>query len=210
MKKTFALLLAFVLVITAAIGGTIAWLTDSTDEVKNTFTTSGIAISLTETWNAKSDDTKDKNDIWQVKMVPGYEYTKDPVVTVDGTVTTEDIYLFVKFEETGSTNYLTYTSLLDAENDEGKKEWTKGTGTEGDVPANVWYRVVKASDTTKSWHLLEGDKVAIKDSLTKENMTDDNFTAPQLKYTAYACQLYKNATETFTAAEAWAKVNPST
>ena len=38
-KKTLALLLALVLLAGGVIGGTLAWLTDKTDPVKNTFTT---------------------------------------------------------------------------------------------------------------------------------------------------------------------------
>lgn len=199
MKKSFALILALVLVVTAVAGGTIAWLTATTTPVTNTFTTAGIGITLIETMNTDKDGDG-TNDAWEAKMVPGYEYTKDPVVTVTAE-TTEDVFLFVKFEETGATQYLTYTSNLNGNG------WTQGTGAEGNgVPTNVWYREVGANDETKSWHLLDGDKVAIKDSLKKEDMTADGFTAPQLKYTAYACQAYKNSSDKFTAAEAWAKV----
>lgn len=217
-SKVLVLALAMVLLVTATVGGTLAWLTDKTDEVKNTFTTAGIKIELTETWNYDSDNDN-TNDSWRAALVPGYEYKKDPKVSVDATVTTEDIYLFVKFEENnitaadGQTKYLDYTSNLKT------PDWTQGTGTDeggNGVPTNVWYRVVKATDETKSWNLLagkEGDAnlkdgyVKVNENLTKDKMpkaTGNNAAAtPELIYTAYACQYYKNVDTTFTAKEAW-------
>ena len=44
-KKTVALLLACVMALGVAVGGTLAWLTDTTQEVKNTFTDSNINIT---------------------------------------------------------------------------------------------------------------------------------------------------------------------
>ena len=49
MKKKIALLMACVMAFGIAVGGTLAWLTDTTGEVKNTFTDSDINITLTET-----------------------------------------------------------------------------------------------------------------------------------------------------------------
>ena len=56
----------------AAVGGTIAWLTDSTDEIKNTFTVGNVDIDLTETANNSS------NDGWEAELNPGSVYVKDP------------------------------------------------------------------------------------------------------------------------------------
>ena len=49
MKKSIALVLALVLVVGGVVGGTIAWLTDETEEIKNTFTVGNIDIELAET-----------------------------------------------------------------------------------------------------------------------------------------------------------------
>lgn len=191
MKKKVLSIVAVVLVLCCAIGGTLAWLTDKTGEVKNTFSPSDINITLTETPNTDTDGNGE-NDAWKADMIPGFSYAKDPVVTVKGD--SVDCYLFVKFEEKGNpAAYLTYTSTLTAANG-----WTQGDGTS--IPSNVWYRVVKAGDTTKSWNLLDGNTIAVNDTLTK---TDMPTTAPELVYTAYATQLYKSNGVEFTAAEAW-------
>lgn len=209
MKKKIVILgLALVLAFALGIGGTLAWLTAQTDTVTNTFTTAGIDITLNETFNTDSDDDG-TNDEWQAKMVPGYTYAKDPKVTVEST-TTEDCWLFVKFEETNNpSTYLDYTSTLTAANG-----WTQGTGTgegKNGVPTNVWYRHVEANAETKSWYLLQGNTtyangcVSVKSTVTKDNMT--TAASATLTYTAYACQYYKNNTEPFTAAEAWGNMS---
>lgn len=195
-KKTLALVLALTLLVAGVVGGTLAWLTATTGEVQNTFTVGDIQLTLTETPN--TDTNKDeKPDVWQAQIIPGYSYDKDPVVTIDNKV---DCYLFVKFEETNSKTYLDYTSTLTTDNG-----WTQGDGT--NIPSNVWYRTVNVADTTKSWNLLAGNTVAVKSGLTNEQMTTAASTTITMTYTAYACQLYKNNTETFTAAEAWTTVN---
>lgn len=194
-KKAWVSLVAVVLVLCCAVGGTLAWLTAKSDVVTNTFAPSDINITLTETPNTDTDGNGE-NDAWKADMIPGFSYTKDPVVTVKGD--SVDCYLFVKFEEKGNpATYLTYTSTLTAANG-----WTQGDSTS--IPSNVWYRVVKSSDATKSWNLLDGDTIAVKDTVAKDNMAAA--AKAELVYTAYASQLYKNNTEKFTPAEAWKNV----
>lgn len=193
MKKKVLSIVAVVLVLCCAVGGTLAWLTDKTGEVKNTFSPSDINITLTETPNTDTDGNGE-NDAWKADMIPGFSYTKDPVVTVKGD--SVDCYLFVKFEEKGNpATYLTYTSTLTAANG-----WTQGDST--DIPSSVWYRKVTANAADQSWNLLNGDTIAVKDTVAKDNMADA--AKAELVYTAYATQLYKSNGVEFSAAEAWA------
>ena len=193
-KKATIAVTALLLVLCFAIGGTLAWLVDKTEPVKNTFTSGDVAITLTETWNTDGDDADTKPDYWSAQMIPGEEYKKDPKVTVDKEKTNVDCYLFVKFEETeDAKKYLTYTSTLNKDNG-----WTRGNGT--DIPSNVWYRNVYKTDTTKSWNLLAGDKIIVNaDTVTKETMS--TAAAQTLTYTAYAVQM-----DNLTEAQAWSKV----
>lgn len=199
MKKKLALVLAVVMVFAVTVGATLAWLTDTTTEVKNTFTVGGIDITLTETWNTDTDSDK-VNDSWSAQLIPGKEYAKDPVVAVDGTKTNVDCFLFVKFEEKNTpAEYLDYTSTLTVANG-----WTELT-------SGVWYRIVKTTDTTKSWELLDGNKVTVKTDLTKEEMPATTAT-PELVYTAYAIQTegFAEDLDNVTSAEAqaaWAEVS---
>lgn len=177
-KKTLALVLALVLV--GIIGGTIAWLTDSTEEVVNTFTDSDIEITLKET-------TGD-----EYKMVPGYTIGKDPKVTVEAG--SEKCYLFVKLEKSDNfTDFLTY-EMADG--------WTALGGVD-----NVYYRTVDTADKDTAYSVLKNDQVTVQGNVTKEKMdslTEANY--PTLNVTAYASQYNKNATESFTVNEAWANI----
>lgn len=196
--------LALVLVVAvASVGGTIAWLTDKTDAVTNTFTVGDINIELKETLKPDGTEVTAGVTDWSAKLIPGKEYSKNPVVSVKAG--SEDCYLFVKFEENNNpSSYLNYTSTLTSENG-----WTK---LEGVTDVNdVWYRVVKQSDTLRSWNLIADNKVTVKNNVVKSGTDGTDVvpmpsagTTPELKYTAYAVQQEGSAA----AVDAWAKLNP--
>ena len=179
-KKSMALVLALAMIVVCVVGGTLAWLTAKTPDVKNTFTTSDVSITLEET-------TKN------YKMVPGYTISKDPKVTV--VAGSEKCYLFVKVEE--STNFNDFMTYEIADG------WTSLGGD------NVYYRIVDTPDMGTAYSVLKDDQVTVKDTVTKAEMSDLNAegaTQPTLTFTAYACQFMKNNTENFTPAEAWHSV----
>lgn len=82
--KALGLMMAAVLLVTATIFGTMAYLT-STDEVVNTFTVGSVAIQLDEA-KANTDGTlvegADRVGANSYKLLPGHTYAKDPMVTV--------------------------------------------------------------------------------------------------------------------------------
>ena len=181
-SRTFIAMLALVLVIGCAVGGTVAWLVSSTNAVVNTFTYGDINITLGETTGAT------------YKIIPGVDIAKDPKVTVKKD--SEACWLFVKVEE---ENWPTFT-----ESDGTRKVkygiadgWTALTGETG-----VYYREVGAVTADTSFDVLAGNVVTVSENLTKEDIKDIT-TQPTLTFTAYASQLHKNATEKFSAAEAW-------
>lgn len=194
-KKAMALVLALGLVVVGIVSGTMAWLTASSMEVKNTFTDSDINITLEET-------TQD------YKMIPGWTIAKDPKVTV--AKGSEDCYVFVKIDK--STNYDTY--LNDYAVDEA---WTQ-LKTDGDSPEavqGVFYQ--KVTSVTEAWsdYVLAGKDgftngyVTVKEEVTKPQMnalTADSSSYPTLTFTAYASQLMKNNTQEFTPYVAWTNV----
>ena len=194
-KKTVALLLALTLVLGVAAGGTIAWLTDTTTPVKNTFTTSDITVNLEETKGTNITDGK------SFQMVPGWTIEKDPKAWVEAG--SEDCYLFVKLEKSASFNtYLSY------EVDTSDGEWTELNG----VTDEVYYRIVKAEEMgdAHKFSVLKDDQVKVLGSVTKEMMNGlEEKDYPTLTVTAYASQLMKNNTETFTALEAWNNAKPA-
>lgn len=182
-KKTSALFAALVLVLVGTIGGTMAWLTAESGEVVNTFTTSGIDITLAETTG--------KN----YKMVPGYTINKNPTVTVKAG--SEKCYLFVKLEKSANfSDFLTY-GMAD------------GWGTLPDV-SDVYYRVVDASSADQSFGVLKNDQVVVSGDVTKEMMDSlGKGTYPTLTVTAYASQYMKDNDNSFAPAEAWVNISGS-
>ena len=183
--KVFLSLLALVLVVGCAVGGTIAWLTATTEPVVNTFTYGKIKIQLTETaGNA-------------YKIIPGVNISKDPKVTVKAD--SEACWLFVKVAEEGTfvTDKVTYSiadgwKVLDATNHPG-----------------VYYRKVDAVTADTDFYVLAGDAtypngvVTVSEELTKAEVNSVAATQPTLTFTAYAVQ--KDGINT--AAEAWAQVS---
>lgn len=181
-SKLLVVMLSLVLVIGCVVGGTLAWLTATSSEVKNTFTTSDIGVTLEET----------KTDF---QMVPGHTIEKDPKAAV--TTGSEEAWLFVKVEK--SQNFDTYMTY------EIATGWELVTGT-----TNVYARKVETSNIGTAYSVLKGDQVVVKGSVTKQMMETAKTNQPTLTFTAYASQLMKNNTEEFTAAEAWANVaNPA-
>lgn len=182
--RTFVALLAVVLVIGCVVGGTFAWLTQTTGTVTNTFTYGDINIDLAEETEGP------------YKIVPGKTITKDPKVTVEAG--SEDCYLFVKVVENnwpdfkdGTTRKVSYEiadgwEVLDA---------TKYPG--------VYYREVSYNATSaQEFSVLANDQVTVSGTLTKTEVASVKNNTPTLTFTAYAVQ--KDGSDT--AAEAWAKI----
>ena len=159
-KKGWISLAALTLVLCCAIGGTLAWLTDRTDPVTNTFTIGDINITLEETPA-------------EYKMVPGNEISKDPTVTVKGG--SEACWLFVLVEKSENFDeFLTY-EMADC--------WTALEGAEG-----LYWRKVEASGADQAFAVLKDNKVTVPDTVTKEMLTAEDFVSPTLTFTAYAVQ----------------------
>ncbi len=175
--------LALVLVVAvASVGGTIAWLTDKTAPVTNTFTVGDINIELTETERT-------------YKIVPGVEIPKDPKVTVKAN--SEACWLFVKVEE---ANWL---SAMESDTTTRKVKYDIADGWQL-VPeqTNVYYREVNATTADADFAVLKGNKVTVSENLTKNDIKDIT-TNPTLTFTAYAIQ--KEGFDT--AAAAWAEAS---
>lgn len=160
-SKAFAAVLALVLVLGCALGGTVAWLVAKSDPVVNTFTYGDINIALTETTGE------------DYKIIPGVDIAKDPKVTVEAD--SEACWLFVKVDEVGTfvADKVTY-SVADG--------WTALTGQPG-----VYYREVGAVTADTDFYVLKDNVVKVSDTLTKEDIKDIT-TRPTLTFTAYAVQ----------------------
>lgn len=169
MKKVLAMLLAVLMIVTATVAGTVAWLTTSTQEVENTFTTSDIDITLSES-DADGDDNADVNDY---QMVPGAPISKDPKVTV--LADSEECYVFVKITEGNFIDHLTYVIA------EG---WSK-------LEDGVYYREVSKNSTDdQEFPVLKDNQVLVSSEMTKAEMNaiETANKEPTLNIQAYAIQ----------------------
>lgn len=145
-KRAIAIVLAAVLLIGAVVGGTIAWLTDTTKTVTNTFTIGDINIDLKET--SAVDDSGNLKQEYS-SFVPGDKLLKDPTITVDAN--SEACYLFVKVTDTNNTfntndKYIKWTVRT------GENEWKPVDGHSG-----YWYREVDEKSTPQTFYVLTGE-----------------------------------------------------
>lgn len=165
-KKSFIMALALVLVFAVAVGGVVAWLTDKTDPVVNTFTVGDINIKL--------EESKDLN----LKMVPGNDIKKDPKVTVEAK--SEACWLFVEVKKSANfDDFMTY-AMADG--------WTQGKGTDG-IPTNVYWCKVDATTADTHFAVLKDNQVTVKDTVTKTQLEAvKTANQPTLTFTAYAVQ----------------------
>ena len=162
MKKAVITAVALTLVACMAIGGTLAYLMDSTGPVTNTFTAGSVDISLVET----------KTDF---KMIPGNKIEKDPKVTV--TADSENCWLFVQVKEENVANYLEYS--IDT------SKWTR-------LESGVYYiKVDTAEEKNVAFSVLTGDQVAVKTSVDKTMLdaVKAGTVTPKLTFKAFAVQL---------------------
>ena len=178
-KKTKALMLVLcaVLLVTASVLGTMAYLT-STDQVVNTFTVGKVAITLDE---AKVDpDGTPVAGAARVKgnayhLLPGHTYTKDPTVHVQAN--SEDSFIFVKVEN-GIASYEAGTTIAEQIAANG---WQPLTGV-----ANVYYK-----EYTKSAEITNLPVFVHFTIADRANAADgwNNFSAEtKVTVTAYAVQ----------------------
>ena len=174
--KTMFMILAVVLIVGISVGGTLAWLTDTTGPVTNTFTVGDIDINLAETTGSS------------YKFVPGDKLAKDPKVTVTGG--SEDCYLFVRITEKNNTvpDSTTGEKVI---NWMVASEWTPVKGK-----TDYWYREVTSGTADQSFTVLtdgitndgKDGSVSVSTNVTKDMVTTLTENPPQIIITAAAVQ----------------------
>lgn len=183
MKKTLTMVLAFALVFALGVGGTLAWLTASTGEVKNTFTVGDIQIDLKEhdyvytasTGVSELDTTKEVTENTDYHYVPGDTLPKDPFVTVKAD--SEACYLFVKATETN--NVLGAEKIINW-NIDTTEGWQAVEGQD-----NLWVINVPqaTANTGDVFNIIANQQVTVN-----QNVTKTTATVPTLTFEAFAHQ----------------------
>ena len=160
-SKALLLTLCAVLLVTASMLGTMAYLT-STDEVKNTFTVGQVKITLDEAkvdenGKALTGDNAERVKANSYKLMPGHTYTKDPTIHVDAV--SEDSWIFVKVEN-GIAAFEAATST----EENGYKRISNQITANGwkalDGVANVYYKPYTKSATGSDLIVFSNFKIA--------------------------------------------------
>lgn len=151
LRRALLLVACAVMLVSVSVGATLAYLTNYTQVVTNTFSVGNVAITLDETVVDQYGDITDsatRSNGNAYKLIPGHAYTKDPTVHV--TEGSEDGWLFVKivnpFAEEALDNTTEFTvEYADSKNGNQAKEET----TQGSIYSQM---------TTLGWVLLESDR----------------------------------------------------
>ena len=188
-SKALLLTLCAVLLVTASMLGTMAYLT-STASVENTFTVGSVAITLDETDvdNSTADANRDQANSY--KLMPGHTYTKDPTIHV--AAASEDCYLFVKV-----ANEIT---AIEGETTVAAQMTAKGWGAVDGVPGVYVYTQNNAPAVVTG-----GSNVTVFDNFTisgtVDNATLAAYNNKTITVTAYAIQA--DGFEGKTASQIW-------
>lgn len=197
LKKFLLTLGTLVIAVGCGIGGTLAWLSDSTKTVTNTFTVGDIDIELTETGASGDGEVLENNSY---KILPGTTQSKDPKVSVkEGS---ESCWLFVEITE--KNNYVkngesfTDKKFIEWAGNLADDGWTllspKKTPTPGETITYVYY-IYKP--TVGNYYVLkdfDGDKsnptgeVSYRSDLEKADLEQAKALKPELMFKAYAIQ----------------------
>lgn len=160
-KKLITMLTALALVGAIGVGATLAYLSDKTQELTNTFTfaTNGIGVGLDEAKvdennKATSDriDASDEDKQQEYKnIIPGMILDKDPTVTI--TANSLNCNVFVSVKNANEEDVLKINGA------EGTDAWTEGVWADGAAWAVVDPETygLKAADNTK-YYVYQGTK----------------------------------------------------
>lgn len=144
-RKALLLSLCAVLLVVASVMGTMAYLTSTTGEVKNTFTVGKVAITLDETKvdeNGVPVPSTDDKPVARTtensyKLIPGSTYTKDPTIHVDAA--SEACFIRAKVTLTNADKWIAIAAKYA---DNKVENIIKGTDD------NIWWVSQPAIDTT--------------------------------------------------------------
>lgn len=140
-SKALLLTLCAVLLVTASVLGTMAFLT-STASVKNTFTVGSVKITLDEakvTPDGKPVEGAARVAENSYKLMPGHTYTKDPTIHVDAA--SEDCFIRAKVTLTNAKEWIAIATKYA---DNKVENIIKGTDD------NIWWVSQPAVDNEKN------------------------------------------------------------
>lgn len=190
-RKVLVLALCAVLLVSATIMGTMAYLT-STKTVTNTFTVGNVAIKLDELDITKDDGSRTETGN-AYHLLPGQTYTKDPTVTVLSGSEKSYVKMTVTFTESAALDAIFApdgANMLSIFKGYDSTNWTyKGNteDTENDTRTyEFWYKeAVDAPDADVALDALF-DSITVPGSITNAQL--DTIKDMTITVNAYAIQ----------------------
>ena len=192
MKKKLTIVVSLLLVMALSIGGTLAYLTDKTDAIENTFTIGNIDITLAESVDTDGDGKAN------FKIVPGATVAKDPKITV--VKGSEQCYVYALIE-----NNLVINNEVVATTDLVATDWI-AIGSAGTKTLYRYKAIVNASAADEKLPVFtqvtyNGEKI------TADNIdTLNNKTIVVSAFAHQAENIGEGTTTADTAAAGWASV----
>ena len=201
-KKILSVCLVVCLLATAIIGTTLAYFTDKTEVVTNTFTSGKVVITLDEApVDSDGQATAGARGTGNsYKLYPGKEYDKDPTVHIGAD--SEDCYVFVKVE-----NGLSGLEVAAGAGDTIAEQMTANGWKAVEGVANVYVYAKDGVPAVVSYNAEPGannDLVVFENFTITESATADtlgNAKNASITITAYAIQAEGMSEKT--AAELW-------
>lgn len=179
-KKLLAIVLAVILLIGCAVGGTLAWLSAQSGPVTNTFSVGNITIELWEhelTEDGLNLDSEVKeNRIY--KIVPGATQSKDPFVRVKKSSEKCYVYVCVKNELGANVSYnIDASKWTEIPVNEAQMQLYRFVGvmdaSAGDVTETVFSQITYSGDITEETiGALDGKQIIINAFAHQAEHTD--------------------------------------
>lgn len=186
--RVFTALIALVLTLCCAAGGTIAWLTYTPDPVTGTFVVGNIGITLSDTKNVLKTETANTSAATNtVTYVPGETIDVEPIVSVNAG--SEACFLFIHIKEENNTFGTANQKVIPWElwtPDEDKGgAWNEVTGHTG-----YYYReVAKRGENAATYRIFKTSKLTVNCNLAASDIaTINSGTYPTITITAAAVQ----------------------
>lgn len=181
MNKKKTIIAAIVLLLVLLVGGAIAYFTDTTEKMTNTFTIGKVDIELTEpTWTSTGKAKAES-------IMPGDVIEKDPTVKV--ATDSEDAWVFIKIEVPCLNNDELFTYVPDG----AWAELTEATDAKA-CPSSGYGVATHVYGHTA--FMTKNDTATLFSTVTFANITDGDYgllveagkTSLDIPVTAYAIQ----------------------
>ena len=193
LTKVLCLVMCALLLITGSVFLTLAFLSDTTETVINTFTVGNVSIDLDEAkvdLYGEPEDGADRVKANDYKLIPGEEYTKDPVITVNEGSEPAYVYLGLAIDQnvaavidTSIADQLATEGWLPLTIDSTGAVWTDSTDS---TLYNIYYKAEPVDARNAAVEVKTFKSFSVLDNPTDQQL--ENAAGKTIKVKAFAVQ----------------------